>query len=56
MNARALCGLSLLVLLFAGPVRAQELTVAAAADLRPALEQIAAGFQAATGATVKPIY
>jgi molybdate transport system substrate-binding protein len=56
VNVRVLCGLSFLVVLFGRPARAQELTVAAAADLRPALEQIAAGFQAATGATVKPIY
>ena len=56
MKVRVLCGLSLLAVLFAGPARAQELTVVAAADLRPAMEQIAAGFQAATGATVKPIY
>ena len=55
MNARVLFGLGLLVVL-AVSARAQELTVAAAADLRPAMEQIAAGFQAVTGATVKPIY
>jgi molybdate transport system substrate-binding protein len=55
VNARVLFGLGLLVVL-AVSARAQELTVAAAADLRPALEQIASGFQAATGATVKPIY
>lgn len=56
MNARILCGLSLLAALFAVSARAQELTVAAAADLRPAMDQIAAGFHAATGATIKPIY
>jgi molybdate transport system substrate-binding protein len=56
VKLRVLCGLSILVVLLAGPAPAQELTVAAAADLRPALEQIAAGFQAAAGATVKPIY
>ena len=55
MNARVLFDLGLLVVL-AVSARAQELTVAAAADLRPAMEQIAAGFQAVTGATVKPIY
>jgi molybdate transport system substrate-binding protein len=55
VNARVLFGLGLLVVL-AVSARAQELTVAAAADLRPAMEQIAAGFQAVTGATVKPIY
>jgi molybdate transport system substrate-binding protein len=55
VNARVLFGLGLLVV-FAVSARAQELTVAAAADLRPAMEQIAAGFQAVTGATVKPIY
>jgi molybdate transport system substrate-binding protein len=56
VNVRVLFGVTLLVVLFAGAARAQELTVAAAADLRPVLEQIAASFQAATGATVKPIY
>ena len=57
MNARVLCGLSVLVVLFAGVfARAQALTVAAAADLRPAMEEIATGFRAATGATIKPIY
>jgi molybdate transport system substrate-binding protein len=55
VNARVLFDLGLLVVL-AVSARAQELTVAAAADLRPAMEQIAAGFQAVTGATVKPIY
>jgi molybdate transport system substrate-binding protein len=44
------------VALMAGPVRAQELTVAAAADLRPALEEIASSFKAATGSQIKPIY
>ena len=57
MNHRVLCGLSFLFLLLAsGPALAQELTVAAAADLRPALEQIASGFQAVSGAQVKVIY
>ena len=56
VRVRVLCGCGLAVLLFSGVVRSQELTVVAAADLRPALEQIAAGFHSATGATVKPIY
>ena len=57
MHLRALCGLSLFALVSANAfAREQELIVAAAADLRPALEQIAAGFQAASGATIKPIY
>lgn len=38
------------------PVRAQELTVAAAADLRPALEEIAARFQSGSHIHVRPIY
>ena len=57
MHLRALCGLSVLILLFVGPpVRAQELTVAAAADLRPALEEIASRFHALSGAQVKLVY
>jgi len=57
MRLRFLCGLSLFALLSAGAfVQAQELIVAAAADLRPAMEQIASGFKAATGAQIKPIY
>ena len=57
MHLRALCGLSFLVLLFVGPpARAQELTVAAAADLRPALEEIASHFHAVSGAQVKLVY
>lgn len=38
------------------PIHAQELTVAAAADLRPALEEIATHFQSASGIKVHPIY
>jgi molybdate transport system substrate-binding protein len=54
---RVLCGLSFLVLLFTvPPARAQELTVAAAADLRPALEEIASRFHAASGVQIKLIY
>jgi len=57
MLRRVLCGLGVLVLFSAvTPVRAQELTVAAAADLRPALEEIATHFQAASGAQIKTIY
>ena len=57
MNLRILCGLSFFALISASALaQTQELTVAAAADLRPALEQIAAGFQAASGAAIKPIY
>jgi molybdate transport system substrate-binding protein len=57
MNLRVLCGLSLSVLLFAsGLALSQELTVAAAADLRPALEEIASRFQVVSGAQVKRIY
>jgi molybdate transport system substrate-binding protein len=54
---RVLCGLGLLGLFAAVlPARAQELTVATAADLRPALEEIASRFQASSGAQVKLIY
>ena len=58
MYLRVLCGLGLLVLSFcvATPAQAQELTIAAAADLRPALEEIASHFQAVSGAHVKLIY
>jgi len=54
---RVLCGFSFFALFSAVvPVRAQELTVAAAADLRPALEEIASRFHATSGAQVKLIY
>jgi molybdate transport system substrate-binding protein len=38
------------------PARAQEITIAAAADLRPALEEIASHFQALSAAHIKTIY
>src|SRR5437763_16137301 len=38
------------------PAVSQELTIAAAADLRPALEEISTQFQAESGARVRPIY
>jgi len=38
------------------PTHAQELTIAAAADLRPALEAIAASFEAATGIKMRVSY
>jgi molybdate transport system substrate-binding protein len=57
MLLRVLFGLTFLVLSFAvPPARAQELTVAAAADLRPALEEIASRFHAVSGAEVKLVY
>jgi molybdate transport system substrate-binding protein len=57
VHLSVLCGLSLLVFSLAvPPARAQELTVAAAADLRPALEEIASRFQAVSGAQVKLVY
>jgi molybdate transport system substrate-binding protein len=57
MFRRVFWGLSVLALFSpVAPARAQELTVAAAADLRPALEEIASGFKAASGVQVKPIY
>jgi molybdate transport system substrate-binding protein len=57
MLLRFLCGFSFLILFSAvPPAEAEELTVAAAADLRPALEEIASRFHAASGAQVKLIY
>lgn len=38
------------------PARAQEITVAAAADLRPALEEIAPHFQSASGIKLHAVY
>ena len=46
----------LLILSIARPSRAQEITVAAAADLRPALEELAAKFEASSGVHVKLTY
>lgn len=46
----------LLLIALALPVHAQEITVAAAADLRPALEEIASHFQSASGIKLHPIY
>ena len=57
MFRRVVWGVSVLALFSAGALaRAQELTVASAADLRPALEEVASGFKAATGVQIKPIY
>ena len=57
MNFCVLRRLGFIALLSVAPcVRAQELTVAAAADLRPALEEIATHFRATTGVQIKPIY
>jgi molybdate transport system substrate-binding protein len=56
VNLRVLCGLSLFALALVTPAKTQELTVAAAADLRPALEEIAAQFHAASGVQIKAIY
>src|SRR5690349_8385919 len=57
MSIRFLCGVGLLVLIFTvRPGIGQELTVAAAADLRPALEEIASGFKAASDVQIKIIY
>ncbi len=57
-HLRILSGLALLAFLSnsAPNAGAQELTVAAAADLRPALEETASRFHAASGAQVKLIY
>lgn len=46
----------LLLIALAIPACAQELTVGAAADLRPALEEIATNFQAESGVKLHPIY
>lgn len=57
VNLRILRGLGFIALLSVSPwVRAQELTVAAAADLRPALEEIASRYRAVSGVQIKPIY
>jgi molybdate transport system substrate-binding protein len=57
VHLRVLGGLSLFALFSAVlPARAQELTLAAAADLRPALEEIASRFRANSGAQIKLIY
>lgn len=47
---------SLLVFLCAAPVLSQELTVAAAADLRPALDEISAKFKLESGITLRVSY
>lgn len=47
---------SVLLLLCAAPLLSQELTVAAAADLRPALEEISAKFKAESGITLRVSY
>jgi molybdate transport system substrate-binding protein len=46
----------LLILLLAVPSQAQEVTIAAAADLRSALDEISLGFQAETSLHVKGVY
>src|SRR6266446_6795241 len=56
MNLRLLCGLSLFSSSLVPPAQTQELTFAAAADLRPALEEIAAQFHASSGVQIKAIY
>jgi molybdate transport system substrate-binding protein len=57
--SKKLIRLAVLVLssvLLSVPVRAQDLTIAAAADLRSTLDEIAARFQADAGAHIKLIY
>ena len=57
MNARRPLSVALLALLFFLPLcRAQEITVAAAADLQFAMQDIADRFQKETGKNVKAIY
>lgn len=50
LGAALVCGFSL------QPLRAQEITVAAAADLQPAMQDVAARFQKETGQRVNVIY
>jgi molybdate transport system substrate-binding protein len=47
---------NVLLLLCAAPLFSQELTVAAAADLRPALDEISAKFKAESGITLRVSY
>jgi len=57
MKVRRLCGLVFITYFsLVSSARAQELTVASAADLRPALEEIAARYHAASGVQIKLIY
>ena len=50
MKIRSACCLGVIALFsIVSSARAQELTVASAADLRPALEEIASGFQGCVG-------
>lgn len=53
MRVRSLLGrVAVAVVLFAGPARAEELNVSAAASLTDCLKEIAAGFEKTTGHTV----
>src|SRR5215469_12582532 len=57
MNIRRQTLISIVMFaLIAHPVAAQEITVAAAADLQSAMQDVAARFQKETGKTVKLIY
>ncbi len=56
MSIRRLVLISFLVVVCARLCAAQEITVAAAADLQFAMQDIAARFQKETGKNVKPIY
>lgn len=57
MNVRRLGLIAVLAVAFVSQLcAAQEITVAAAADLQSAMQDVAARFQKDTGKTVKPIY
>jgi len=56
MNARRVGWLAILAASLTTLVNAQDLTVAAAADLQSAMQEISARFQKETGRTVKVIY
>ena len=56
MNIRSQTIISILTFALLGHVAAQEITVAAAADLQSAMQDVVAHFQKETGKTVKVIY
>src|SRR6476646_8943018 len=56
MNTRRICRIAAMVVSLAALVSAQDVTVAAAADLQSAMQEIGARFQKETGKTVKVIY
>ena len=56
MNTRRICRIAAMVVSLAALVSAQDVAVAAAADLQSAMQEIGARFQKETGKTVKVIY